>query len=209
MQRVKYHRTPHLPWSPGATDDDIRLNTASNFAGRHVMVTEKRDGECTTLYQDGYIHARSIDGTGKPYQSWVANMWQAKRWEFPEQWRICGENLYARHSIAYDSLPSYFEAFSMWDQHNVSLHSMSCVTWCDLLGIQHVPILFDGVWDERLIRLLCEQTVTGGGEGLVVRLADPFHWDEFPVSVAKYVRANHVTTDAHWTHNWQPNTLAV
>jgi hypothetical protein len=49
--RVRYPRTPHLPWSPGATDDDERILDASALEGREVVVTEKLDGETTTLYQ--------------------------------------------------------------------------------------------------------------------------------------------------------------
>jgi len=36
-------------------------------------------------------------------------------------------------------------------------------------------------------------------EGFVVRLAEPFHYTRFRVSVAKWVRGQHVQT----THNWK------
>lgn len=42
---VKYGRTFHLPWSPGAHDDDKTLNDASQFYGKRVIVTKKMDGE--------------------------------------------------------------------------------------------------------------------------------------------------------------------
>lgn len=50
---VKYPRTYHLPWSPGATDDDRVLTDEeleANFSGRMVVATEKMDGENTTMY---------------------------------------------------------------------------------------------------------------------------------------------------------------
>lgn len=38
---VKYGRTFHLPWSPGAHDDDKTLNDASQFYGKRVILTKK------------------------------------------------------------------------------------------------------------------------------------------------------------------------
>jgi hypothetical protein len=42
IDRVKYPRTYHSPWSPGATSDDRILPNMENFIGRRVIVTEKR-----------------------------------------------------------------------------------------------------------------------------------------------------------------------
>lgn len=42
---VKYGRTFHLPWSPGAHDDDKTLRDTTHFAGKEVVVTLKMDGE--------------------------------------------------------------------------------------------------------------------------------------------------------------------
>lgn len=68
--RVHYPRTPHLPWSPGASSDDVRVGDLSGLAGREVVVTEKLDGENTTLYADG-LHARSLDSAHHPSRAWV------------------------------------------------------------------------------------------------------------------------------------------
>lgn len=51
---VKYPRTPHLPWSPGASEEDLVADTVTGFLGRRVIVTEKMDGEKATLYADHY-----------------------------------------------------------------------------------------------------------------------------------------------------------
>ena len=56
---VKYPRTLHLPWSYGTSDDKFLKDTL-NFDDEEVVVTEKLDGENTTLYND-YIHARSLE----------------------------------------------------------------------------------------------------------------------------------------------------
>ena len=42
--KVKYPRTPHLPWSSSLTEDDIS-GSDKQFYGKMVVVTEKMDGE--------------------------------------------------------------------------------------------------------------------------------------------------------------------
>ena len=112
--RVHYPRTPHLPWSPGATSDDVRTTDLSGFTGREVVVTEKLDGENTTLYSDG-LHARSLDSAHHPSRAWVKSLQGLVGASIPPGWRVCGENVFARHSLPYDDLASWFYAFSVWD----------------------------------------------------------------------------------------------
>lgn len=195
--RVKYPRSFHLPWSLGRTDDDKTLPNCDHFVGREVIVTEKRDGENTTLYRDG-MHARSIDGRHHPSRDWVKGLQGRIGWQIPEGWRVCGENLYARHSIGYDNLDSYFEVFSVWDENNNALSWDEMEMFCEDLGLVVVPTIWRGVWNERDIRKLAEQINTEEREGYVVRVADGFHYDEFKTSLAKWVRKNHVQTDTHW-----------
>lgn len=208
MQRFSYPRTFHLPGSPGATSDDKRLTTTTHFNDKMIVVTEKRDGENTTLYPDGYVHARSIDGTGKEYQSWIIAKWREVSYQLDKQLRVCGENLFARHSIEYTELDDFFEVFAIFD-------TQTCLSWNDveelscLLGLKTVPVMYKGIWDNKLIHAMCEDIVQRGGEGLVVRSYDTFETIEFSRNVAKYVRANHVQTDKHWTKNWTANTLKV
>ena len=52
---TKYPRTWHLPDSPNrGADGDHAHADYSTFEGREVVVTEKLDGENTTIYADGY-----------------------------------------------------------------------------------------------------------------------------------------------------------
>lgn len=104
--RVPYPRTPHLPWSPGASADDVRVGGLGGFVGREVVVTEKLDGENTTLYADG-LHARSVDSAHHPSRAWLKALHGRIADRIPAGWRVCGENLYARHSIPYDTLDGY------------------------------------------------------------------------------------------------------
>lgn len=207
--RFKYPRTPHLPVSPGATNDDKMLANVDHFLGKDVVITMKMDGENTTMYNDG-MHARSIDSRAHPSRDWVKAFHASICHEIPDGWRICGENLYARHSIEYENLPSYFMGFSVWDDSNTALTWESTVEVFTMLGIQSVPVLYEGVFNESVITQLIKNFDTEKNEGFVIRLAGSFHYTEFEQSVAKWVRENHVQTDTHWTHSKVvPNKLHV
>lgn len=200
--KIKYPRTHHLPWSLGATDDDKTLSSTDHFTGREVVVTEKMDGENTTIYAGGACHARSLDSKAHPARTWVRALAATVGREIPAGWRVCGENLYARHSIGYDGLPTYFMVFGIYDGDNRCLSWDETLEWCSLLGLTPVPVRYRGVWDEKAIKACHTGTSACGGiqEGYVVRVADAFGYDDFNTSVAKFVRKNHVTTDTHWMH---------
>lgn len=196
-ERYKYPRTHHLPFSKGATDDDKILSSTDHFQGKKVVVTEKMDGENTTVYMD-HCHARSTDSKHRPYHSWLLSYISSFQGQIPKGWRICGEYLYATHSIKYDDLCSYFMVFSVWTDENRCLSWQETEEWCQLLGLCHVPVLYKGVYDDAIIEKISEETVLRGGEGVVVRLEDGFAYEDFSLSIAKYVRQNHVQTDSSW-----------
>lgn len=195
--KLKYPRTFHVPWSLGATNDDKIQYDLSNFEGKEVVVTEKMDGENTTMMREE-IYARSLDSGSHPSRNWVKGMWGSMSYNIPENWRVCGENLYAKHSIYYDNLPSYFLVFSIWHSSNLCLSWDDTIDWCDLLGLEHVPVLYRGTFDIEKIKTLCDELDPEKQEGLVIRLSDSFKFSEFNKSVVKYVRKNHVQTDEHW-----------
>jgi hypothetical protein len=175
----------------------IEQNLA-RLAGETIVVTEKMDGENTTLYHDGF-HARSVDSRHHPSRSWLADFHARISWMIPDSMRICGENMYAQHSIRYQSLPSYFLGFSVWfgDQ---------CLPWHETLeifqnlGITPVPELYRGPYDPRHLKMLARDLDHQRQEGYVVRLAQGFAISDFGRCVFKYVRAGHVQTSQHWQH---------
>jgi hypothetical protein len=202
----KYPRTPHLPWSPGADEDDLQMDDCVIFQDRQVVVTEKMDGENTSLYRDG-MHARSLDSRHHPSRDWVKAWHGSIAHEIPEGWRFCGENLYARHSVAYDALQSYFYLFSVWNEQNDCLSWEETQEWAVLLGCPCPPVLYQGTWQPTLIQQITVDPVVS--EGYVVRVTERFPYEAFPKSVAKWVRPNHVQTDQHWMHaQIIPNALA-
>lgn len=201
--KQKYPKTFHLPWSLGATNDDKVLNSVSQFIGKRVVVTEKMDGENFTLAKS-YCHARSLDSATHPSQCWIKAFHASIKDEIPEGFRICGEYMFARHSIAYNTLTSYFYGFSVWREDRC-LNWDTTEEWFGLMGITSVPVLYRGIWDEKAVKSCWNEKC--GKEGYVVRLAEGFDYSDFKNSVAKFVRPNHVQTDEHWRENWQKNVL--
>ncbi|MCT1400601.1 RNA ligase family protein [Paenibacillus sp. p3-SID867] len=209
--KIKYPKTMHLPWSRGYTDDDKILRNTDHFTGQEVVITEKMDGENTTMYP-GFIHARSLDSKDHPSRHYVKTLHGGIKYLIPEGYRLCGENVYAKHSLLYSALPSYFMLFSVWNELNVCLSWDETEEWAQHLGLVTVPVLYRGIWDEDVAKACYTKQSDCGGEqeGYVVRLASVFAYDDFKGSVAKFVRKNHVQTDEHWLSKpIEPNRLAA
>lgn len=196
-QYFKYKRTFHLPWSLGAANDDKILKSLESFEGLEVVCTEKTDGENTSMYSN-HIHARSLDSNDHPSRHWVKGLWGQIKNEIPEGWRICGENLYAKHSLFYEDLESYFQVFSIWDENNICLSWDDTLAYCEMLGLVTVPVISRGIFNEAELRKLSESMDLTKKEGYVVRNAGSYHYEDFSKNIAKFVRAKHVTSDEHW-----------
>lgn len=207
---VKYPRTYHLPWSPGITKDDRVARDLGGLEGNKVICTLKYDGENTTMYRD-YLHARSIEYERHPSRSVVKNLHASICNDIPSGWRICGENVFAKHSIHYKNLSSYFFVFSIWNDKNTCLSWKDTIEYCGVLGLDTVPVLYEGVFNETTIKTIYKDNYLDNEmEGYVVRVAREFNYAEFRNVVYKYVRKNHVQSQ----HNWKfqqvvPNEIGV
>jgi len=148
--KLKYPRTFHLEWSEGKAKDDKTQFDLSDLEGREIVITEKMDGENTTMMSD-CIYARSLDSVAHPSRHWVKGLWGNIKHEIPENMRICGENLYAQHALRYENLPCYFMVFSIWEAEK-------CLSWketkayCEMLGLITVPLLWEGVFDINFLK---------------------------------------------------------
>jgi hypothetical protein len=206
---VKYPRTRHLPWSLGRGRDDLVLDSVSRFESlEKTVVTEKLDGENTTLYRDGF-HARSLDSKSHPARDWLKAYHAAFAYRIPESTRICGENMFAEHSISYTQLTTFFYVFAVY-RGELCLDWEETVAFCRELNIETVPVLYEGPWDETKVRACWKGESVYGPEqeGYVVRNKSAFLLSEFGVNVAKFVREGHVGSEIHWMNApVRPNRL--
>lgn len=203
---VKYPRTPHFSWSADKDANEFILSGTYFMPSEGVVITEKMDGENTTIYHD-MIHARSIDSGYHQSRTWVKNFAAQWQHQLGKNERVTGENLYAVHSLRYDALPSYFMGFGAWRDDK-------CLSWEDTLsffktlGITPVPLLFLGSWHHAkdwIQQYHADPQNDIVSEGYVVRSTDSFYLQEFRQRVAKYVRPNHITADTH--RHWQSGPI--
>ena len=198
----KYPRTPHLPGSPGMTEDDKRISAAglANLRdGRELVVTEKMDGGNLTWYRDAF-HGRSLDSGTHAWDTAARALWAQVRFDIPEGWRISGESMWARRSVPYEKLPGVYIVFGIWDENQVLRPWDETVEWATLLGLPTAPLLYRGTDFKLATSAWREQRDEEASEGFVVRDAGAFSQAEFGLHIAKWVRAGHVRTRDDWRH---------
>lgn len=226
---MKFPRTPYLPFSPSIPEGestrglDRVMSTVDRLVGTDVVVTEKLDGACTLLHDGLAFNGRSPDAPSTA--PWHAMVQRFHAWKTGQhhpmlqgqQWLLYGEDIYGLHSIAYEPVPVHrtFYAFALrvgaygwwssWDY---------MVQVCELIGIPVVPVLFRGTFPsaKALEDFVTEchrwPSVLGGeSEGVVVRRTELIRPTDFSHKVGKSVRANHVQSEEHWSHNWKPCSL--
>lgn len=76
-----------------------------------LTVTEKMDGENTTIHRDG-SHARSPASLYHPSLDWLKAFAAGISHRLSADERIVGENMFARHAIHYQASPSFLLGFA-------------------------------------------------------------------------------------------------
>jgi len=205
MVSDKFPRIPHLPWSPGGTRDDRRMADVSGLLHTPVIVTEKLDGGNICLCRNA-VYARSHRGpvTHPAFDYLKAAHAQIKP-KIPDGISVFCEYLYAVHTIEYHHLPSYLMVIAVRDDAKDWWLSWDQVgEQSDDLALPTVPVLgefnFASASELEAIssRLGVAPGLFGEREGMVVRRAGGFSTDDFQQSVAKWVRAGHVSSDEQW-----------
>ncbi len=154
------------------------------------------------------LHARSMDSKHHESRNWSKGLWGNIRNEIPIGWRICGENLYAKHSLFYKELPTYFMVFSVWNDMNICLSWDDTLSICEMLGLATVPVIGQFEYNENALKTMASEFDVENKEGYVIRNTLAFHYNRFSKNVAKFVRAKHITTSEHWmSQKIVPNTL--
>lgn len=210
--RYKYPRTYHLPFSQGVHSDDKLIETLDFFQGKEVIVSEKLDGENTTLGRN-YFHARSLDSPYNYTRSWIKQLHSMMAHEIPEDWRFCGENVAYYHSIEYKNLESFFYLFSIWDDKNYCLSWDDMMQWAEILDLATPHVFYRGTFDLDYLKNLAKNFDVENKEGFTVRLAQGFHYNDFDKCLTKWVRKDHVQPSSdgkeeHWLKRTYPNELA-
>jgi len=209
----KYPRTFHWPDSQTVHADDKTHDDPEFFVGKRVVITEKLDGGNTCLFR-GKAYARST--TQEAGAGWFAMAKKHHAWKTTniDRYAYFGEDLYGVHSIEYDALNEgeTFRLFAVLD-----METNTFLSWSDVVvhSIEHnfltVPVIHPGgvffstqeitEWFEVAMKYGSELGKTI--EGFVMRLEGSIAFDQFGTEACKYVRANHVQTDEHWTKNWK------
>jgi len=204
--RAKYPSTHYFSVSPGVDPEDIKRAGYVNMEaliGKPLIFMEKMDGSNGSLCRE---KAAARNGeTAKHYSFDLFKSIHAEiRYSLPEHLVFFGEWLYAKHSIPYENLESYFQLFSVYDINRREWYAWHEVEFLsEQLGFTLAPVLLKETFSEEYqlvnkVMELAEEVISGGGEGIVVRSAFSFYYGQFKDNVGKYVRENHVTTDDHW-----------
>jgi hypothetical protein len=204
----RYPHTRHWPSSLSVHRDDHYHQNPDFFVGKSIIITEKLDGGNVKI-QNNQVYARSISSVAN--QSWfdyLKSRTLPKLYGVDSDICICGEDLYATHSICYDELPDSFFVFNIIE-NDLFWHSDDVLKFSQQYELQHVPILFEGVFhkpDEVTNWFMKHITYPSKfgpqTEGFVMRTVEKFLYDDFETNVCKFVRKNHVQTDERWEVNW-------
>lgn len=194
----KYPRTFHLPDSPGASADD-RIQPDLSWLDGELVVTEKLDGGNLTFTRDA-MYARSVDSGTHPWDRPAKALWAMTAYRIPDDWRVCGESMWARRSIPYTDLPGVFIVFGIWDETDTLLGWDDTVDWAKRLELPVVPVLYRGGSLSEARAAWARSRDPDCSEGFVVRSAGRIPAAEFSHRLLKWVREDHVRTEATWRH---------
>lgn len=207
---IKYPHTPFSPNSPSIDEVEVRdrgYSTIECLMGKPLLSTLKMDGSCALLVDSG-VGARNATHAEHRSFDLLKQQHQQIRHLIPRGVQIFGEWMYARHSIHYVdelALDSYFQVFAVYYRnHHLWLGWDGVETWAKRLGFPTVPVLGRYVIDNMnsvytLLDKLGNWVTEQGHEGIVIRSVYPFYYGQFKDNVAKWVRPNHVQTNAHWS----------
>lgn len=151
---VKFPRTLHLLGSQlQAGDEDLPRVSLDDFAGAHLVVTEKLDGTNVGLRFDDagrpWLQSRGHWLGGEAHfdllKQWAHVNAQALFARLGARFLVYGEWLYARHTVFYDALPAYLLVFDAFDlERGAFLDTPSRAALLAGLPVVEAPVLWRG-----------------------------------------------------------------
>jgi hypothetical protein len=232
---VKYPRTPHLFGSTG-TDDDKHMGETESLkfvADPSLIAEEKLDGGNCGLHflSSGkmVLQCRGHEITAGMHPQWdLFKQWvQVKRPVLENmlgsQYILYGEWLYAKHSVHYRGLISYFFEFDIWDKDaQAFLDLESRLILLEGTNIQTVPVIHRGAATLEKLKSLIgvsafdsqfQNPATGRTDNLMEGIYLRTEADGFVTGRAKLVRpefVEKVKQSPHWKEQAMvPNQLAA
>jgi len=203
---VKYPSTSYFAFSPNLqqareTNPIININ---NLLGYPLIFTIKMDGSNISMSYERVVARNGKDARHRSFD-YVKSIQAQKGSKIPKDVQVFGEWLYAKHSIHYKDLKSYFQIFAVYNKEkHIFLGWADVERMARTLGEPTVPVLHTATYNnkhqlEADIMRYGEQVISQGQEGIVVRSIHPYHYSQFPEYLAKYVRKDHVAKKAkHW-----------
>ena len=160
---LKYPRTPHMEGSRlQVGDEDLSQVPFKYIFGRNIVIEEKIDGaNCAVSFDNNanmLLQSRGHYLTGG-YREHHFNM--LKQWAkvnedklfdaLSDRYIMYGEWMYAKHTVFYDMLPSYFMEFDIYDrERGVFLDTPSRKIITDKIGIiSSVPVIGQGLYSNK------------------------------------------------------------
>ena len=179
IQHIKHPSTPYLDISQTANE---KVVVTQSFIGERVTITEKMDGEITSIYPDGSFHARSLD-SGAAWQrdvihSYLPSIVSAMRYDE----HFVFENMYAKHTIEYDDLESYlYLLYVVRNGFVISYEQTRMIA--SKIGLVMPRVLLSGVFRSANNVLLMKSY----REGFVLRVNRSFPYAKLGEFTGKYV----------------------
>jgi len=125
----KYPRTKHLEGSNAQIGDSLKKFPYITIYGKYVVIEEKVDGAQfgVSFEESGDLLLQSrghylTGGYGERYFNYLKSFFSHRKWSLFEvlgsRYILYGENMYCKHTIFYNRLPSYFMEYDVYDKEN-------------------------------------------------------------------------------------------
>jgi len=155
QQIIKYPRTRHIEGSNEQIGDDLEKLPFDVLRGKHLVIEEKVDGQNSAISfsSDGELLLQSRGhflngGYGERHFALLKQMANTHRAALEsilsDRYIMYGEWLYAKHTIFYNKLDSYFMEFDVFDkEREVFLSTMARTDL--LINLEDAGIVFPPV----------------------------------------------------------------
>ena len=206
-------------------EDKVFHNVLPQPPIERLVLTEKLDGSGTCFNEFGLFGRSHGAPSENPWDRNMRQKWGLIKNDLKELGlEIFGENMYAVHSIEYLKLEHDFYSFAIRkDDEWLSWEEVEY--WSELFDFPTVPVIERDInamqrWGsqeacQKDIENICSNASYFGSidfqtkeycsmEGVVFRNQNNYHVNNFVQNVFKWVRKDHVKTDAHWTSLWRP-----